>query len=163
MNNQSIKITSDAEGIKQALIEAHKAFSLGEIPIGAVICDENNNIVARAHNLREQSHDATAHAEILAIQQACAAVKNWRLSNMTAYVTIEPCPMCAGALFMSRIKRLVYGAPEWRTGGCESVFNIVNNPWLNHQIEVRAGVLEDECTAIVKKFFQQQRTKLKQT
>ncbi|WP_239480388.1 tRNA adenosine(34) deaminase TadA [Megamonas hypermegale] len=150
-------IHNDQEGMREALKEAQKAFNIGEIPIGAIICDDKGNIISRGHNLRETTFDATAHAEIVAIKKACQKLKNWRLSDLTLYVTIEPCPMCAGALFMSRIKRLVYGATDWRAGGCESVFNIVNNPYLNHQIETRAGVLEDECSSIVKNFFKQAR------
>ena len=150
-------IHNDQEGMREALKEAQKAFDIGEIPIGAIICDDKGNIISRGHNLRETTFDATAHAEIVALTKACQKLKNWRLSDLTLYVTIEPCPMCAGALFMSRIKRLVYGATDWRAGGCESVFNIVNNPYLNHQIETRAGVLEDECSSIVKNFFKQAR------
>ena len=112
---------------------------------------------ASGHNLREKTFDATAHAEIVAIRKACTKLQNWRLSDLTLYVTIEPCPMCAGAIFSSRLKRLVYGATDWRAGGCESVFNIVNNHWLNHQTQIRAGVLEDECSLLVKKFFQTRR------
>lgn len=145
--------------MQEALIEAHKALSQHEIPIGAIICDKSGKIIARGHNLREHNFDATAHAEIIAIRKACAKLKNWRLSNLTLYVTIEPCPMCAGAIFMSRLHRLVYGATDWRAGACESMFNIVNNPYLNHQVEIRAGVLEDACSSIVKEFFQQQRKK----
>lgn len=156
MNDITV-IHSDAEGMREALKEAAKAFRIGEIPIGAIICNKQGQIIARAHNLRETTFDATAHAEIIAIKKACQKIKNWRLCDLTLYVTIEPCPMCAGALFTSRIKRLVYGATDWRAGGCESVFNIVSNPYLPHQIEVRAGVLEDECSAIVKQFFQQRR------
>ena len=156
MQNTNI-IHNDQEGMREALKEAQKAFDIGEIPIGAIICDDKGNIISRGHNLRETTFDATAHAEIVAIKKACQKLKNWRLSDLTLYVTIEPCPMCAGALFMSRIKRLVYGATDWRAGGCESVFNIVNNPYLNHQIETRAGVLEDECSSIVKNFFKQAR------
>ena len=156
MNDITV-IHSDAEGMREALKEAAKAFRLGEIPIGAIICNKQGQIIARAHNLRETTCYATAHAEIIAIKKACQKIKNWRLCDLTLYVTIEPCPMCAGALFTSRIKRLVYGATDWRAGGCESVFNIVSNPYLPHQIEVRAGVLEDECSAIVKRFFQQRR------
>lgn len=156
MNDITV-IHSDAEGMREALKEAAKAFRLGEIPIGAIICNKQGQIIARAHNLRETTFDATAHAEIIAIKKACQKIKNWRLCDLTLYVTIEPCPMCAGALFTSRIKRLVYGATDWRAGGCESVFNIVSNPYLPHQIEVRAGVLEDECSTIVKRFFQQRR------
>ena len=150
-------IHNDQEGMREALKEAQKAFDIGEIPIGAIICDDKGNIISRGHNLRETTFDATAHAEIVAIKKACQKLKNWRLSDLTLYVTIEPCPMCAGALFMSRIKRLVYGATDWRAGGCESVFNIVNNPYLNHQIETRVGVLEDEFNSIVKNFFKQAR------
>lgn len=146
-------IHNDKKGMLEALKEAKKAFILGEIPIGAIICNQEHRIIARAHNLCETNFDATAHAEILAIQIACKKLKNWRLSDLTLYVTVEPCPMCAGALYQSRIKRLVYGATDWRAGACESVFNVVNNPWLNHQIEVRAGVLEDECITLMKKFF----------
>lgn len=154
---EKIFINNDYDGMQEALIEAKKAFNKGEIPIGAIICDNTGKIIARGHNLRESNFDATAHAEIVAIRKACNQVKNWRLSGLTMYVTVEPCPMCAGALFMSRIARLVYGTTDWRAGGCESMFNIVNNPYLNHQIEVRAGVLEDDCAKIVKDFFKQQR------
>ncbi len=154
---ERLQIKNDIEGMQEALKEAQKAFTLGEIPIGAIICDDNGKIIARGHNLRENTFDATAHAEIVAIRQACTKLQNWRLSNLTLYVTIEPCPMCAGAIFSSRLKRLVYGATDWRAGGCESVFNIVNNDWLNHQVQTRAGVLEDECSNIVKNFFQTRR------
>ena len=154
-------IHSDREGMAAALAEARKALAIHEVPIGAVICDGGGKIIGRGYNLRENQHDATAHAEIVAIREACASVRNWRLSDMTLYVTIEPCPMCAGALFMSRIKRLVYGAPDWRAGACESVFNVVENPWLTYQMEVRAGVMEDECSAIVKQHFQRLRSRLK--
>ena len=154
---KKVFIHDDYEGMQEALLEANKALLKGEIPIGAIICDDTGKVVARGHNLRENSFDATAHAEIVAIRKACQLEQNWRLTDFTMYVTVEPCPMCAGALFMSRIKRLVYGTTDWRAGGCESVFNIVSNPYLNHQIEVRAGVLEDDCAAIVKKFFKQKR------
>lgn len=150
-------ILNDNDGMSEALNEARKAFNLGEIPIGAIICDSHGKIIARAHNLREKTFDATAHAEVLAIREACEKLHNWRLTDCTLYVTLEPCPMCAGALFMSRIKRVVYGKADWRAGACESVFNIVNNPYLNHQIEVRAGVKEDDCIALLKQFFQNQR------
>lgn len=154
---ERLQIKNDIEGMKEALIEAKKAFAIGEIPIGAIICDDKGNIISRGHNLREKTFDATAHAEIVAIRKACTKLQNWRLSDLTLYVTVEPCPMCAGAIFSSRLKRLVYGATDWRAGGCESVFNIVNNHWLNHQTQIRAGVLEDECSLLVKKFFQTKR------
>lgn len=146
-------IKNDIEGMQEALKEAKKAFAIEEIPIGAIICDNNGNIIARGHNLRERTFDATAHAEIIAIRKACHKLQNWRLSDLTLYVTLEPCPMCAGAIFSSRLKRLVYGTTDWKAGGCESVFNIVNNHWLNHQCQIRAGVLEDECSLHNKKIF----------
>lgn len=154
-----IIIHNDYEGIKEALKEAKKALAKNEIPIGAIICNNEGKIIARGHNLRETTHNAIAHAEVVAIQKACQKLKNWRLSDLTLYVTIEPCPMCAGAIFMSRLKRLVYGSTDWRAGACESVFNIVSNPWLNHQVEVRAGVLEDECADILKDFFKNNESK----
>lgn len=134
-----------------ALLEAEKAFSLGEIPIGAVlVCDGQ---IFTAHNLRENNTDATAHAELLIIRKACESLKKWRLKNSTLYVTVEPCPMCAGAIVLSRIENLVYGCPDAKAGGCESVFNIVQNRYLNHQVNLLTGVLETDCQNIIKKFF----------
>lgn len=130
---------------------------LGEVPIGAVILDDKGEVVARGYNLRETQHDATAHAELIAIRRACQALGRWRLTGMTLYVTIEPCPMCAGAIIMSRISRVVYGGTDAKAGACESLFNITGCPTLNHQPEMRAGVLEDECSAIIKQFFQERR------
>lgn len=139
-----------------ALEEARVAFDLGEVPIGAVLV-VNDEILARAHNMRETWHDATAHAEVILIQETCKKLGRWRLTGATLYVTIEPCPMCAGALVMSRIDRLVYGSPDYKAGAVESLFNIVQNPALNHRLEVTAGVRADECTAIMKDFFRQRR------
>lgn len=139
--------------MRLALAEAEKAFALGEIPIGAVLVDAQGQVVAAGHNMREKWHDATAHAEVIVIQEACRKLKRWRLSGLTLYVTIEPCPMCAGALIMSRIDRVVYGKPDYKAGAAESIFNIVDNKALNHQLKVRAGVLEDDCAAIMQSFF----------
>ncbi len=139
-----------------ALEEAQKAYELGEVPIGAVLVMDNQ-VIASAHNMRESWHDATAHAEVIAIREACNSLRRWRLTGATLYVTIEPCPMCAGALVMSRIDRLVYGSPDYKAGAVESLFNIVQNPALNHRLEVTAGVRADECTAIMKDFFRQRR------
>ena len=150
-------VHNDIEGMRAALAEAKKAFAIHEVPIGAVICDGGGRIIARGYNLRETQYDATAHAEVVAVRQACQKVRNWRLSGMTIYVTVEPCPMCAGALFMSRISRLVYGVPDWRAGACESMFNVVENPWLVYQMEVKSGVLEDECSSIMKQYFKRLR------
>lgn len=149
----------DAGFMKEALKEAQAAFDAGEVPIGAVLVDPAGAIVARAHNMRETWRDGTAHAEIIALREAAKKLGRWRLSGLTLYVTIEPCPMCAGALVMSRVDRVVYGATDAKAGACESLFNIVGHPALNHQLEMRAGVLEDECRAIMKRFFQERRRK----
>lgn len=149
----------DAGFMKEALKEAQAAFNAGEVPIGAVLVDPAGAIVARAHNMRETWRDGTAHAEIIALREAAKKLGRWRLSGLTLYVTIEPCPMCAGALVMSRVDRVVYGATDAKAGACESLFNIVGHPALNHQLEMRAGVLEDECRAIMKRFFQERRRK----
>ena len=141
-----------------ALAEAEKAFAIGEIPIGAVLV-AGGEVIARAHNMRETWQDATAHAEVIVIREACRLLNRWRLTGTTLYVTIEPCPMCAGALVMSRIDRLVYGSSDYKAGGVESVFNIVQNNALNHQMAVTAGVRADECSAIMKEFFRSRRSR----
>jgi len=139
-----------------ALAEAEKAFAIGEIPIGAVLV-AGGEVIAQAHNMRETWQDATAHAEVIVIREACRLLNRWRLTGTTLYVTIEPCPMCAGALVMSRIDRLVYGSSDYKAGGVESIFNIVQNDALNHQMAVTAGVRADECSAIMKRFFRARR------
>jgi tRNA(adenine34) deaminase len=146
----------DKKFMKIALEEAKTAGAMGEIPIGAVLV-VSGEIIAKGHNMRETWQDATAHAEVVVIQAACKKLKRWRLTEATLYVTIEPCPMCAGAIIMSRIDRLVYGAHDSRAGACESLFNVVNNPALNHQVKVTAGILEQECGKIVKDFMQEKR------
>jgi len=139
-----------------ALAEARKAYEAGEVPIGAVLVMDGE-VIAAAHNMRETWHDATAHAEIIAIQAACRKLERWRLSGATLYVTIEPCPMCAGALVMSRVDRLVYGSADYKAGAVESIFNVVQNSALNHRLEVMSGVRADECAAIMKDFFRARR------
>lgn len=151
----------DAFYMKIALDEAQKAYDLGEVPIGAVLVDTGGNIVARGHNMREIWHDATAHAEMIAIREACKSLDRWRLSGLTLYVTIEPCPMCAGAIVMSRVDRVVYGSTDARAGACESVFNIPGNPTLNHCPVITAGVLQAECAGIMKRFFKMRREQQK--
>ncbi|ABR46269.1 CMP/dCMP deaminase, zinc-binding [Alkaliphilus metalliredigens QYMF] len=143
-----------------ALEEAKKAYELGEVPIGAIILRENK-VIAAAHNLRESHHDATAHAEIIAIQAACRRLGGWRLTNSTLFVTIEPCPMCAGAILQSRIDRVVIGAMDPKAGACGSIINLLNNNQFNHQTEIVTGVLEDECSQIMKDFFKSLRQKKK--
>lgn len=147
----------DDHGMRLALREAEYAYALGEVPIGAVILSDAGELIASGYNLRETRHDATAHAELIAIQRACQELGRWRLTGMTLYVTIEPCPMCAGAIVMSRISRVVYGSTDTKAGACESLFNITNCPALNHQPEMRAGVLADECSEIIKRFFRERR------
>ena len=144
--------------MRMALKEAVKAYQQGEIPIGAVLVNnEDGQVVATGFNLREQTMDATAHAEMEAIRKGCQALHRWRLSGCTLYVTIEPCAMCAGALVNSRIDRLVYGSNESKFGAVESIFNVVNHKLLNHRMEVVAGVLEDECRQLMKSFFHMRR------
>lgn len=149
---------NDMQYMRMALREAIKAYQQGEIPIGAVLVNnENGAVVATGYNLRERTMDATAHAEMEAIRNGCQALKRWRLSGCTLYVTIEPCAMCAGALVNSRIDRLVYGSNESKFGAVESIFNVVNHKILNHRMEVTAGVMEDECRQLMKIFFHMRR------
>ncbi|MBO8170154.1 MAG: nucleoside deaminase [Thermoanaerobacteraceae bacterium] len=142
----------------EALAEARKAFEKGEVPIGAVVV-HRGDIVARAHNLRETAKDPTAHAEILALQEASRVLGGWRILDSVLYVTLEPCPMCAGALVMARIDCLVYGAKDPKAGAVESLMNLVQFPKLNHQVEVIGGVRETECSNILKQFFRKLRDK----
>ena len=154
-------MVDDVTYMKMALSEAYKAADIGEIPIGAVLVLDGE-IIAKAHNMRETWQDATAHAETIVIREACKKLNRWRLTGATLYVTIEPCPMCAGAIVMSRISRLVYGSPDSKAGAAESLFNVVNNPALNHMVEVTAGVCNEECTQIMKDFFKKRRSDNKQ-
>ena len=139
-----------------ALAEAGQAAALGEVPVGAVIV-KDDKVIVQAHNMREQWLDATAHAEVIAIREACAALRNWRLSGCTLYVTVEPCPMCAGAIYNSRVDTVIFGCRDNRAGAVESLFNVLSHPLLNHQPQVIGGILEDRCAAIVKDFFQDRR------
>ncbi len=143
-----------------ALEEAQKAYEIGEVPIGAVLVLDSQ-IVAAGHNMRESWHDATAHAEMIAIREACQKLGRWRLTGLTLYVTIEPCPMCAGALVMSRIDRLVYGSADLKAGAIESIFNIAQNDALNHSMVVTSRIRANECAQIMKDFFKQRRKKNK--
>ena len=136
-----------------ALDEARLAMESGEVPVGAVLIDDGGGVVVRAHNLRETERDATAHAEILAIREAGRRLSRWRLTGCTLYVTLEPCPMCAGAIMAARVSRLVYGAPDARAGAVESIFNTPGPPSLAAASETTAGVMEDECRALLQIFF----------
>ena len=147
----------DKNFMRLALEEAFSAYVEGEVPVGAVLIDESGILISRAHNRIENLNDATAHAEILALREASHKLKRRRLTDCTLYSTVEPCAMCAGALVLCRVKRVVYGATDSKFGASESLFNVVNNPALNHQLLVTAGVLEEECLALMKKFFSEVR------
>ena len=124
-----------------------------DVPVGALLIDEENNIIAQAGNEREASKDPTAHAEVLVLRQAALIKQNWRLNGCTLIVTLEPCVMCAGAIINSRISRVVFGAWDEKAGACGSLFDLVRDRRLNHQVEVVGGVLEDECAAQLRTFF----------
>jgi len=142
--------------MKAAIEQAKIAEENGDVPIGAVIVYKNQ-IIAKAYNQRQQLNDPTAHAEIIALTQAAAFVQNWRLNGCAMYVTLEPCPMCAGALVLARLDRLVYGCDDPKSGACGSIYNIVADERLNHRLQVTAGVLAKECSEQLQSFFQQRR------
>lgn len=146
----------DERFMKEALKQAKKAYANGEVPVGAVLVYDNE-IVARAHNQVELLQDATAHAEMLCITSAASAIGNWRLEGMTLYCTLEPCAMCAGALLASRIKRLVWAAPDIRLGANGSWVDLFSQKHPMHTIEVKGRVLEEEAAALMKSFFQERR------
>lgn len=148
--------TSDEHYMKMAIDQAYIAEENGDVPIGCVIVYENR-VIAKAYNQREQLHDPTAHAEIIALTQAAAFIGNWRLHGCTIYVTLEPCPMCAGALVLGRLDRLVYGTDDPKTGAVQSLYNIVQDDRLNHRLEVTAGVMQAECKDQLQAFFQRRR------
>ena len=150
------KTNNDERFVKFAIEQAKIAEENGDVPIGAIIVYKDQ-IIGRAYNQREQLKDPTAHAEIIALTQAAAFLETWRLNGCTMYVTLEPCPMCAGALVLSRMDRLVFGCTDPKTGACGSIYNIVQDNRLNHRLEVTAGVLSDECTKLLQDFFQQKR------
>ncbi|MFP5110535.1 tRNA adenosine(34) deaminase TadA [Neobacillus sp. C211] len=155
-----VEIHSDEYYIKEAIKEAGKAEALAEVPIGAVIVVDGK-IISRAHNLRETQQSAVAHAELLAIEEACRGTGSWRLENATLYVTLEPCPMCAGAIMLSRVKRVVYGAADPKGGCAGTLMNLLEDERFNHQSEVISGVLEKECGQILSDFFRKIRERKK--
>ena len=142
--------------MNQALVEAGYALEEDEVPIGCVIVHEGR-IIGRAHNQRERLHDPTAHAEMIAITQAAEALGRWRLTGCTVYVTLEPCPMCAGALVLARIDRLVFGPRDEKAGACGTLYNILQDTRLNHQIEITEGVQAEESARALKDFFRKRR------
>jgi tRNA(adenine34) deaminase len=152
----------DEHFMREALRQAQKAFEASEVPVGAVVVREGK-IIGRAHNQVELLKDATAHAEMLALTQAEAAVGDWRLTDCDLYVTKEPCPMCAGALVHTRIRRLVFGCTDSSAGAAGSVMNLLQMPTLNHRCDVASGVLQDECAAILQNFFRKRRDEQSET
>ncbi|WP_432558785.1 tRNA adenosine(34) deaminase TadA [Granulicoccus sp. GXG6511] len=141
----------------RALVEAYAASAHGDVPIGAVLLDQAGNIVAVGHNERELTGDPTAHAEVLALRRGAAAVGEWRLTGHTLVVTLEPCTMCAGALVLARVERVVFGAYDPKAGAIASLFDVVRDPRLNHRPEVIGGIRADECAAPLHEFFDGQR------
>ncbi len=139
--------------MRLALDQARRAAMHGDVPVGAVIIDQAGNVLAAAGNEREIRHDPTAHAEVLALREASRRLRSWRLTGLTLVVTLEPCTMCAGALVLARVARLVFGAFDPKAGAVSSLFDVVRDPRLNHRVEVRGGVLEAECSALLKDFF----------
>jgi len=135
-----------------ALYLAQQAYLLGEIPIGAVIV-QDDEVIAWAHNEKEYRNDATAHAELLALQRASRYLNNWRLSRATMYCTLEPCPMCAGAMINSRLKKLVYASRDPRAGAAGSIIDLVRYPGLNHQVQIEGGILNEKSSKLLKAFF----------
>lgn len=150
---------TDEEYMREALVLAKKAFELGEVPVGAVAVWDGK-IVGRGMNLRETDKNALRHAEITAIDEACKNLGGWRLWKCDLYVTLEPCPMCAGAIINSRVKRVIYGASDPKAGSCGSLTNLFEMPY-NHKPEVVSGVLEEECSALLSEFFAKLREKRK--
>lgn len=146
--------------MKLAIEEAKKAGKMQEVPIGAVIVI-GDEIISRAHNLRETEQRSVAHAELLAIDEACRSLGTWRLENATLYVTLEPCPMCAGAIVLSRVDRVVYGASDPKGGCAGTLMNLLQEERFNHQAEVISGVMEEECGSMLSEFFRELRRKKK--
>lgn len=142
--------------MKEALAEAKKAAAAGEVPVGAVIV-KDGEIIGRGHNETETAKDPTAHAEMIAIRQAAKNLGGWRLTGCTMYVTTEPCSMCAGAIVWSRISRLFIGAMDPKSGACGSVFNIPQESRLNHFVEIETGLMQEECSSLMKSFFKELR------
>lgn len=140
-----------------ALDQARLALPYGDVPIGAVVLDADGLVIASAHNEREKTGDPTAHSEVLALRRAAEAMGSWRLTGCTLVVTLEPCTMCAGALVLARIDRLVFGAFDPKAGAVASLFDVVRDPRLNHRPEVVGGIAEDECGALLREFFDGQR------
>jgi tRNA(adenine34) deaminase len=143
--------------MEMALEEARAAYDEEEVPIGAVVVDFERGVIARAHNQREQLLDPTAHAEMIALTQAAAALRSWRLENCALYVTLEPCPMCAGALVQARVPLVFYGCTDPKAGACHTLYTITSDERLNHRCRVLGGILADRCADLLRRFFLERR------
>lgn len=149
-------MTDDEKWMREAIAEARAAWELGEVPVGAVIV-RDGALLARGHNLTQTNEDPSGHAEMIAIRAAAAAIDHWRLLDCTLYVTLEPCAMCAGAIVLARIPRLVFGASDPKAGMCGSLDNLVQDPRLNHSVEMEGGLLAEECGEMLRQFFRERR------
>ncbi|MGQ0286458.1 tRNA adenosine(34) deaminase TadA [Pasteurellaceae bacterium 22721_9_1] len=161
MEQQFSQQQFDEQMMQYALSLADKAQSLGEIPVGAVLVDENGDIIAEGWNCSISQHDPTAHAEIIALRKGAAKIQNYRLLNTTLYVTLEPCTMCAGAILHSRIKRLVFGAYDYKTGAVGSRFHFFDDYKMNHFLTITGGILAEKCGQKLSDFFKQRREQKK--
>ena len=150
------RVASDEDFMRAALEEAEEAYKEGEVPVGAVLVVDGE-IVASAHNEREALSDPTAHAEVMVMREGARKGKSWRLSGATLYVTKEPCVMCAGTMVNARLGRLVYGCGDIKGGAVDSLYRLLSDERLNHQVEITSGVLEKECAALLKRFFRERR------
>lgn len=157
--NRQIGLEWDSYYMEEALTEAHRGFEMGEVPIGCVIV-HNGQIIGRAANERATRKNVLCHAEITAINQACEALDDWRLENCRLYVTLEPCPMCAGAIVQARIPTVIFGAKSPKAGCAGSTLNILNEPRFNHQVEIIPGICEEKCAALMSEFFTRFREKM---
>jgi tRNA(adenine34) deaminase len=151
------ELMADQFWMRKALEAAHQSAQMGEVPVGAVII-KNETVLAVAHNQREQTKDPTAHAELIAIRTAALATGDWRLTDTTLYVTLEPCPMCAGAILLARIPRVVYAASDPKSGAAGTLFNLLQDERLNHQVDIVEGVLAEESRKLLQSFFRERRS-----
>jgi tRNA(adenine34) deaminase len=145
--------------MKEALKLAEKAYTIGEVPVGCVIVDENDKIIGSGYNMRNIKKNSLYHAEIFAINEACNAIEDWRLENCTLYVTVEPCPMCAGAIIQARITNVVFGTRNRKAGCAGSILNILSENRFNHQTSITEGILAEQCAALMTNFFANFRNK----
>ena len=156
-----VKLTEDEKMMKAALTQARKAAAIGEVPIGCVIA-QDGKIISRGYNRRKTDKDTTSHAEITAIRRASKKLGDWRLEGCTIYITLEPCPMCAGAIVQARLDRVVIGTMNPKAGCAGSILNVLQEPRFNHQTEVTRGILQEECSTMLKSFFKELRKRLKE-